>query len=431
MSSLRRNTSYLGLSPRISRLSRSNSCSSKLTPRTRFANDNNAWTSLLIPLMNDIPEATFKTMIHISMGVETNMSNSQLLFSYFVENERLAELIEYIVKREVISNIEEVLLIFDSNSCFDIMMQMFAMKEMDTFFENVVLSITQKVHKSKYKFSNDDKSITKNIKKLIKLLRIIIKEITDLSKYTPAFKYFIHELVKITFYDYPLQHCRAFEVFMIGIILEKIRLVPSKSTTEKQTMEVISLFIDNYIHPKQTEWSQLIEKEFKDINQEMDYLKQRILNLQTEKEDCVIQWKVPTVGLTVKLSKSIDEIRNYISPESQQLIDIYFNSSQPMTKRFKQIVNEINQLSINNFNEKSGVLYKMSVIKQRIKDVNEEIRYLNECLNTLNEKDQLKNESNGADEVISGNDGNNSVMSNLTNGIESQSISQSTSFILY
>ncbi|EDS89738.1 hypothetical protein EHI_141670 [Entamoeba histolytica HM-1:IMSS] len=103
--------------------------------------------------MNDIPEATFKTMIHISMGVETNMSNSQLLFSYFVENERLAELIEYIVKREVISNIEEVLLIFDSNSCFDIMMQMFAMKEMDTFFENVVLSITQKVHKSKYKFS--------------------------------------------------------------------------------------------------------------------------------------------------------------------------------------------------------------------------------------------------------------------------------------
>ncbi|EMS14916.1 hypothetical protein KM1_180000 [Entamoeba histolytica HM-3:IMSS] len=332
--------------------------------------------------MNDIPEATFKTMIHISMGVETNMSNSQLLFSYFVENERLAELIEYIVKREVISNIEEVLLIFDSNSCFDIMMQMFAMKEMDT------------------------------------LLKI-------------AFKYFIHELVKITFYDYPLQHCRAFEVFMIGIILEKIRLVPSKSTTEKQTMEVISLFIDNYIHPKQTEWSQLIEKEFKDINQEMDYLKQRILNLQTEKEDCVIQWKVPTVGLTVKLSKSIDEIRNYISPESQQLIDIYFNSSQPMTKRFKQIVNEINQLSINNFNEKSGVLYKMSVIKQRIKDVNEEIRYLNECLNTLNEKDQLKNESNGADEVISGNDGNNSVMSNLTNGIESQSISQSTSFILY
>ncbi|EDS89688.1 hypothetical protein CL6EHI_073500 [Entamoeba histolytica] len=102
-----------------------------------------------------------------------------------------------------------------------------------------------------------------------------------------------------------------------------------------------------------------------------------------------------------------------------------------MTKRFKQIVNEINQLSINNFNEKSGVLYKMSVIKQRIKDVNEEIRYLNECLNTLNEKDQLKNESSGADEVISGNDGNNSVMSNLTNGIESQSISQSTSFILY
>ncbi|BFU23910.1 hypothetical protein EHI2019_000219900 [Entamoeba histolytica] len=156
-----------------------------------------------------------------------------------------------------------------------------------------------------------------------------------------------------------------------------------------------------------------------------------IINLQTEKEDCVIQWKVPTVGLTVKLSKSIDEIRNYISPESQQLIDIYFNSSQPMTKRFKQIVNEINQLSINNFNEKSGVLYKMSVIKQRIKDVNEEIRYLNECLNTLNEKDQLKNESSGADEVISGNDGNNSVMSNLTNGIESQSISQSTSFILY
>ena len=66
--------------------------------------------------MNDIPEATFKTMIHISMGVETNMSNSQLIFSYFVEKERLAELIEYIVKREVIS-------------------------------------ITQKVHKSKYKFS--------------------------------------------------------------------------------------------------------------------------------------------------------------------------------------------------------------------------------------------------------------------------------------
>ncbi|KAL7722921.1 Ras-GAP domain-containing protein [Entamoeba marina] len=335
--------------------------------------------------MNDIPEAVFRSLIHISMGEEVIDGNTTLLFSFYALNEKLEELIEYIVKREVVSNLETPDMIFYSNSCYDLMIKSFCKREMNLFFDNISVLMIQKIHKSKYRFVNNAKSISKHLDDFVLLFELMIKELIRTDKYTSAMLYLFTQLQYKLVFSYPIENNTILESLLFQILCSRIERIPIKNSNDKAAVNTFLFMIQWFISPTEQEWSEEFKMKIVGIKSDINEWKQNLLSLFIDQESILIKWKISTSNLDKVLIPKIDEIRQYISKESQILLDIHFTDSYYLKKDFQKIVNELNRLRRNNFNEKSQALAQMSKIKLLTKDLKEEIRYLNEQLEVSEE----------------------------------------------
>ena len=94
-----------------------------------------------------------RSLVHVSVGMPKNMETVGMVCSWYSEHEKLAEFIEYIVRREVVSNLDGPELIFDSNSSLDVTMKCFMKHEMQEEYTIIVEELIQSIRKNKHKLT--------------------------------------------------------------------------------------------------------------------------------------------------------------------------------------------------------------------------------------------------------------------------------------
>ncbi|ELP93247.1 hypothetical protein EIN_056220 [Entamoeba invadens IP1] len=375
----------LKVNQRMSRLFRSSTCMTKTSPRgASYLGVRNIWHAMLMPLNNDIPEGVIRTLIHISMGDENNMKTTQSIVSFFGENERVPELINYIVKREVVSNIDSPEYIFHSNSSFEIFAKMFYLKESDAFLEYVANQIVLKIRKSRIRFINETKHIVKDVKKIVKLLDDLLTLVSDTTKYSRPSKYLLYQILKVTFYDYPLENSLAMEAFVFDCVIKKLRTTITKNANEKMTIDTFINVVNWYISPSEVEWGPLYQMKLASFRDRIRQWKQHVLEFEPGREDALVRWFVTTDGFVEKLVSMVWYIEEFVGEESKKLLNLHFGTGDNVPsfkKAVKEIANEVEGLRRTADTEKHQMLQMMSTIQMKHKDMNEEIRYLDELLN--------------------------------------------------
>ncbi|KAL7714974.1 Ras-GAP domain-containing protein [Entamoeba marina] len=355
---------------------------SYLSPRSGFYGSKNVWADMLLPLVNDIPESVFKSLIHISMDEITIMANTMMIFSFYDSNERLANLMEYIIKREVIENINDVELIFNSSSCFNLMIKTFCKREIGWIFDIISMSVLQKIQKSKFKFINTTKSIQKNMDNFVLLFDLIIKKLMITENYTISVLYFFSQLEQFTRYHYPIDNCIATESILFDLVCDKLNASIIKNSKQKTTVNTFISMTKWFINPKDYDWSEELKMKTVSIRSDFENWRQSLVNIQIQKSEVFIGWKSPLDNFNKLLTDRIEEIKMYVCKASKTLLDIHFTDSHYLKKNFNMILSELDRLQRNDFNENSQVLMQMSKIKLMSKDLKEEIRYLNERLSS-------------------------------------------------
>lgn len=221
----------------------------------------------------------------------------------------------------------------------------------------------------------------KNVKKVEKLLQPVFDSITNMTIYPPfqptciprmlltysALKFFFYTLQQTIRYKYPIPGNNILEKQLLYLFMDLLKAVTPKNAHEKDTIEVIIISLRWYLNPEQTEWSGSFLSVQEELESKMHSWRKLLTLMDIGREDAVISWKVSTEPFLPMVQSSSTTIRDFVCSESKHLLEISFGDNHIIKNDFKRILQEIHQLRINNFNEKSNVFSKMSVIKMHIK----------------------------------------------------------------
>ncbi|ELP92806.1 hypothetical protein EIN_372280 [Entamoeba invadens IP1] len=373
--------------PRIAHQADTNTIAPPLSPRFK-ADQMGQWSKILLPLANELPQEVFETLLAEANDQERRKDLVLSMVEFYSENEKITELFDYIIKREMVSHLEDPERIFSSGSCFDIIIKEFLKNDLDVLLDDIVTFVIAKMKKDKLKFSNEPKKINKSVKKIAKLLEQIMQQFTTSKNFTAPSLCFLRELQKAVKYEFPKLNDYAIDQIFLELITGKLSSFGDvKGASEKETLEVICTILKWFIHKEDTDYSTDLKSKVAESIKLVEHWKSTLISNEFEKEELVIQWKITSDEFLFELIRCEKLIREKADPYTQRLLDIHFNDEIGYRKGFKSFEMEIKRLQVGEMNNAVGIMLAMSTINMRIKDVKEEIRYLEERLEIRDDRD--------------------------------------------
>ncbi|BFU26216.1 hypothetical protein KM1_176870 [Entamoeba histolytica HM-3:IMSS] len=341
------------------------------------------WKELLSNFQSDTPSSIIEYLIRKELDDPTRESNVLSILTYYSDINKLANFINYIVLREITARCEDLT---NNNTAFSSFFSILFSLSGKYLQTEISSSIFKKCSKLK-NYNLDDiegEDSNKAMKKFKETLSEIITSIVNAKT--------IPNVIQFTYYTMYYLFTLKCKQYLIKTMIRYVFKIPfnslitllaKESPEHFQTLMTISKLFNTLIDgtTSGTYWNCWLQKNCQDLMNEM------ILHVHKKSWLCFDKKRIlfnPENAIIIPIDYTLNEewesLKEYTSKYSFEIIISFKDPNYIMKSTIMTLVHEIDNLRINSFNENQMYLQKMSEMKMRMKDLQEERRYLKQLL---------------------------------------------------
>ncbi|ELP84875.1 hypothetical protein EIN_284510 [Entamoeba invadens IP1] len=352
----------------------------------------NPLDTLLLPLNNDIPAGLLKHFCSTLNTPEQISKNTEMIFSFYIEHEKIKDLIDYLIDREIEECFRTPSSIFRRNSIFTRIIRVFLDNELKLFLKEIVAIVQKFMKQIKFKLVIGNvlsPDVDKSVEKMAQIIEAVLQHIVECKTFPPGFTYFMSKVSQELHKRTPSVELSALKnLIFLRTINSALVHSQSKSQQDGDSMKTLSVafqwFVgdsgDNGISPSQN-WKQLLMEKMKGLREQVDTWLTSLRDLQLD-QPVELVWVTPGASneLLQRVKNEWKDVLEFLSSESQGLMELHFDS-QPDTKRkYTKLLNELDAYSNGIVKEHSELLMLMTALTMQIKDLKAEVKYLKKVL---------------------------------------------------
>ncbi|GAT97601.1 hypothetical protein CL6EHI_079280 [Entamoeba histolytica] len=336
------------------------------------------WVESLTSLSPEITSAVLNYILRPSLDEQEKTRNTMVLLSFYNACNKIPELIDFCVERDYYWKLDNV----SKYSPYSTILSSVINVSYQNFFIEIHQQLMKRGAKMKgiildeEKKSSSDKELKKVKEFLANFMEIWMDYKDIMCIWSKTQDFLISKGVDQSKID----------MVMIQLcFLLPFNCFASLFTTDIESTEIILFFsklMNSLLSTVETHsyWKNWIKTNSKDLTEKIvNYIRNK-KGMEIERDKITISSTYEPTAVIYMLNNDWRQLKDYLSPEGYKMIEIHMTEETNLKKRALLIIRELNNLRVSTFNENQMYLQKMSEMKMRMKDLQEERRYLRQIL---------------------------------------------------
>ncbi|GAB1224854.1 hypothetical protein ENUP19_0223G0007 [Entamoeba nuttalli] len=352
----------------------------------RNNDETDIWEKMLLSCDVGITSAVIQYIERQELTQDEKEINSIMLFNFFNEHNKLTELINFCIERDIYLKYDDLNTYSPYVTLYKCMLgytQKYYFSQFSAFYQKKATKMKDT--------SLDDCQSSKTVKNMVafkSILEDIVSLMTDDSIVPIYIKYTWSTIYKLLYKTNPdivmkYMYLNMFLIPFNDIIEELMKVISSQHLN---TLLNVSKCFHEIISPSNKTlpcpfWKEWIATKCIDLKTKLNNYIIQISKFYCDESDVIMDLPQNLViPLIDYLKTDWESLYGYLSDEGYRMIELRMTSQLEMKQRVLSLVHQINQLRVSTFNENQMYLQKMSEMKMRMKDLQEERRYLRQIL---------------------------------------------------
>ncbi|KAL7722770.1 Ras-GAP domain-containing protein [Entamoeba marina] len=360
--------------------------------------DKEFWKEVLLNFNSEVAAGVIAYFVRKDLRDEEKEINSLKICSYYSSQNKFPELLRYVFMREISCRYEEP---DNTNTIYSSLLS-----SMFGYFGQFIVSeipatLVKKFVKLKdcvldeVENSNSRKTMAKFKDVLFDIVELMVNVKTlpnpiQFAYYTMYYLFTLKcpELLIKTMIKY------VFKIPFNGFISALIKTSPEYFPVLMTISKLFNFLIDGTT--SNSYWNHWLFTNCQDIKDLIiSHIHKKSALCFDKKEMSLLFTDLPSPSFDQILNADWMNLKNYLTDESFEMIEIRKNPEYVLKQKAICLIREINNLRVNTFTETQSFLLKLTEMKMKIKDLNEERRYLKTLLGNdfVEEKEEEMDQS--------------------------------------